>query len=69
MLRWKRNDGTSGTQNFESEEEATAAARGLEGIALVSELPSGSFTVFRNGVALSGDDSAQAQDELQGGAD
>jgi hypothetical protein len=65
MLTWKRKDDTSGSETFDSEQDATDAALGINGVAMVSQLPSGPFTVFRNGEELVGDKAAAAMDELR----
>lgn len=64
MLSWKREDGVSGSETFESEQGATTAAQSIKGVAMVSQLPTGPYSVFRDGQQLAGDDAVAAVDEL-----
>lgn len=59
-VNWK-----DGTQDFDSEEEAKAAARSMSGIVLVDRTGGGSVTTFRDGRELDGEEAAEAALEFQ----
>jgi putative GTP pyrophosphokinase len=63
-VTWKLVNGDFGTQSFDTEEEAMAVARTVDGIALVHRDPAGSVSVFRAGKELAGADAAQAIQEF-----
>ncbi len=54
-VTWK-----NGTKTVPTREEATAIARSMEGIVLVSEHPVGSVATFRDGRELEGAEATQA---------
>jgi hypothetical protein len=62
-----RDDDQGGTEVFESEGAAEAAARRIEGVALLHREPSGSVTVFRGGKELEEADAAMAFEEFMAG--
>jgi hypothetical protein len=65
LLDWARTDGTSGRETpMDSQDGALDAARSIEGVAIVTTLPTGPYWVFREGIELSGDDATAAMDEL-----
>ena len=63
-MSWRHDDGDGGTDVFDSDDAALAAAKRVEGIALVHREPSGSVTVFRDGRELDGADATQAFNEF-----
>jgi hypothetical protein len=54
-----------GTEDFDTEEEAKAAARSMKGIVLVNHKPSGSVTTYRDGRELEGAEATKATLEFQ----
>jgi hypothetical protein len=63
-VSWRHDDGDGGTDVFDSDNAALAAAKRVGGIALVHREPSGSVSVFRDGTELDGADATQAFEEF-----
>lgn len=62
-VSWRDGD-QGGTEVYESEGAAEAAARRIEGVALLHREPAGNVTVFRGGEELDGADATMAIEEF-----